>query len=150
MIGCERISAEQSAISVCGYKEIKISDKLNEFLFFLESKGQNTEKEILIKGYKNILRRLSLSKELIDSIPDNTKDLEGKLLFNNLELNIVGLIVEYIEEIDDVEFFGYNIETPLKNNIIIKYKIKKNSIKYYLNKSLKYWDNIFNKLLKNN
>ena len=123
---------------------------INFSLFFLESKGQNTEKEILIKGYKNILRRLSLSKELIDSIPDNTKDLEGKLLFNNLELNIVGLIVEYIEEIDDVEFFGYNIETPLKNNIIIKYKIKKNSIKYYLNKSLKYWDNIFNKLLKNN
>ena len=151
-IGCERISAEQAAVSVCGYKEISITEKINEFIFFLESKGQNTEKEIMYKAIKNILRRLEITTELINKIPsDEIKEekIDREILLQNLDINIIGLIVEYMENLDVVDYFGYTIDTPLKNNIIIKYKLlKKNNIKELIFNSIAYWEKLFNNLIK--
>ena len=144
-IGCERISSEQAAVSVCGYKEIKN----NEFIFFLESKGQNTEKEIIVKGCKNMIRHLNNFKTQIENIEVELNDIEGEVLFTTLDLNIVNLLVEYIEKEKNIEYFGYNLETPLKTNIKLKYKfIKKNSIEKMIIKCIDYWDILLNEFIK--
>ena len=124
-IGCEQNNGSIfSPVSVCAYKEIKS----NEFDFFIESRGQLTEINIISIAIDNIIKRINnfilLMKET------NVDDMsEGVIELKNEDHTLGNLISKGLQEHKDISFGGYRMIHPCSKKIEISYNKKEGSKK---------------------
>lgn len=153
-IGLEKDHTIFSPVSVVYYKQIND----NEFDFCLESKGQITEKRILLVAIINIKRKINNFLKLITEYINKNKiinnELEGnKIIINNEDHTLGNLISRGMQQHNDIAFAGYNMPHPLVNKIELHYKLKKgnifNIIKDVCNYYLDLFDDLNSKILKN-
>jgi DNA-directed RNA polymerase subunit L len=142
-IGTENKHTSYSAISVASYEEINE----NEFIFNIESRGQISEKKILIISMKNIQRMLTYFISIILKKTELLELTEGKFNIINTnneidDLHTLGSLIEsYLHNHDDVSYAAYNLPHPLSDTIIFDFKIKNNNI-------IKILDEIVNNIIK--
>jgi DNA-directed RNA polymerase subunit L len=129
-LGIEEDNAIYSPVCIVTYKQIND----NEFNFILESRGQITEKRILIVSIINIQKKLKHFKKLINDtklIKTNTKNedeqLEGTIEIHNEDHTLGNLISRGLQQHKNILFAGYNLPHPLSKIIIFHYSIKSNA-----------------------
>ena len=139
ILGIEKENATFSQVSVCAYNEIDP----NKFLFFIESRGQIDEYELLKRGCNIIKRKLDkLSKVFPDinmkqgeiKIPQN-KHTMGNLISHGLSLQ------------EDTNYATYYQKHSLDNEIFIKFGFKKEiNVKKIINSVCDYYNKLFSEL----
>lgn len=144
-IGTETIDAMYSAVCVAAYKQ----KNDNEFDFFLESRGQVTEKRILEVALINIERKLSNFIKLINEKTFDDNELEGIIIVNNEDHTIGNLISRGMQMNDNIDFAGYNLPHPLANKVHLHYKLNKGNIKKIIQDVVDYYIKLFSEIKKN-
>ena len=129
-LGIEEENSIYSPVCIVSYKEIND----NEFNFILESRGQITEKRILIVSIINIHKKLKNLKKMINdnnlinkNIENDDKKLEGTIEIHNEDHTLGNLIARGLQQHKNILFAGYNLPHPLSKIIIFHYKIKSNT-----------------------
>lgn len=145
-LGMEQENAMYSAVCVTGYKEIND----NEFDFYVESRGQIDEKNILLIALKNINKRINnFLKVWNDELnPKLENKLEGLIVVNNEDNTLGNLISRGMQQHENISFAGYNLPHPLTKKIELHYKLKKGDIKKVIEDVCEYYINIFNQIKK--
>lgn len=139
-VGTESNFAMYSAVNVVGYKEISPS----EYDFFVESKGQITEKRVIKVAIINIIRRIENFIKLLNENKTPDDKLEGQIIVNNEDNTLGNLIARGLQLHPKVEFAGYNLPHPLAKKVIFHYKIKpKSNIKEIMNEVVNYYIEIY-------
>ena len=146
-----KISSIWSAAGNCYYEELD-NDK---FKFVIESQGQMDEYEILHKACRILKEKINLTKKLLDDKYDlpslkNTNKL--KLVLENEDHTLGGIINEYLQENKDIIFSGVSKPDLEINTMIIEFMSSKNNPIKPLIDTLDYihemFDDIENKIMK--
>jgi DNA-directed RNA polymerase subunit L len=140
-LNIEEHSAIYSPVSVITCLE----NAVNDYNLKLESRGQISEKRILIVAIKNILKMID---DFISLVPDKNNGMEGILKIMDGGHTIGNLISSTMRKHKLVSFCGYNLPHPLDNKVNISYKIESGKLKNILNEVVKYNINIFSDILK--
>ena len=114
-------TAEFSACSIFSYD--MLDD--NNFNVFVESRGQLSEKEILIRSIENLKKNIL---ELNDSIPDKN-EMIGTLKVGNQDHTLGNLFAFYAMKDKNVDMFSYNLPHPLDRVIHFNYRLNKGEVK---------------------
>lgn len=126
-LGTEKESAIYSPVSICSYQQV--SD--DEFNFFLESRGQITEHQILERAIDNLLKN---TDELINNM-SKMKTEDGMIKVGDIDHTLGNLISHFaMMEKKEVEKFTYNQPHPLDPVIVYHYKLKSSSLDKVLEK----------------
>lgn len=131
---------EYSACSIFSYD---MKDD-NNYDIFVESRGQISEKEILLRSLEIIKNGVV---ELSDSIPDEN-DITGRLKIGDQDHTLGNLISYYALMDDDVEMFSYNLPHPLDRTINFNYRLKKGKLKKVFEKTVKSINNDLDSIKK--
>jgi DNA-directed RNA polymerase subunit L len=127
-LGIESMSAIYSPVSIFSYKE----NKENDYNLFIESRGQISEKDILLRTIMNLKKEL---EKLNNIIPDvNIK--KGSLMIQDIDHTIGNIVAYYCFHHKDVEMFSYNMPHILNKVVKFNYSIKNNSVKNIINSSI--------------
>lgn len=149
-IGTETTNAMYSPVCVVGYKQKDTDPECKNLDFFLESRGQITEKRILQVALINIEKRMkNFLKVLADTKID--EDLaEGIIVVNNEDHTLGNIISRGMQLHKDVSFAGYNMPHPLANKFNLHYKLKndKNKILEIIEDVVNYYIEIFDDIKK--
>jgi len=137
-LGTEEISGIYSASSICFFKENKDTD----YNFTIESRGQITEKRILLIALKLLGKKLHKFNK---NLPKN-KGMEGIIVTKD-EDHTLGNIISYGMQIHPaVQFCGYNTPHPLKKEIQFHYKLTSGNINNIVKDVVSYYENIFDNI----
>jgi len=147
--------------SICSYEE----NDINNFLFKLESLGQLTEKDLLMRSCLIIINKLKILKDVIYDKIKNYKSETIKDIYNldnktnslndELDIHLINgiikleheshtmgpLITRYLQEDKHILFAGYKVEQLLVKELKITYKTDGKNI-------LDIFNNIFDKIIK--
>lgn len=131
-IGTESMHSMYSPVCIVGYKQKDNTSECKDLDFFLESRGQITEKRILQVALINIEKKIRnflkiLSESTIKNIDDES--LEGIIVVNNEDHTLGNLISRGMQQHKDISFAGYNMPHPLANKFNLHYKLKDNKKK---------------------
>jgi DNA-directed RNA polymerase II subunit RPB11 len=147
-LGTEQDAAMYSAVCVVGYKE----QKSDEFDFFIESRGQIDEIEILTIALKNINNRINKFLKVLDEeikLQIDDEKTEGIIIINNEDHTLGNLLSRGLQQHDNISFAGYNLPHPLTKKVELHYKLnKKSSIKKMIVEVSEYYIDIFDKIRK--
>lgn len=154
-IGTEQEDAMFGIACIAAYKEINP----NEFDFFIESRGQISEKRIMYVAIINIERRMQYFLKLLkedktnitkDDYTNNTKEdnkIMGEIIVNNEDHTLGNLITSGLQLHPKIAFAGYNLPHPLGKKIILHYKLKQQSdIKKIIEEVIEYLTDIFSQV----
>jgi len=142
-LGTANKNAIFCAVSVVAYKQ----QTENDFIFFLESRGQITEKQILLVAIYNIEYRMNHLLKLVKNNNDILKNRsEGKISILNEDHTLGNLITHGLQTHPDISFAGYNIPHPLENTLIFDFKIKSNNIVNIIENVISKYKKLFNNL----
>ena len=141
-IGTEYNNTIYSAVSIVTYKQINI----NDFNFILESRGQITEKRILLVAIYNIEKKMHNFLKLFKNNNIEITDLEGTIEINNQTHTLGNLITHGLQLHKDVNTASYNLPHPLIEKILLHYSIKKNNIKSIMEDVINYYLKLFEKI----
>jgi DNA-directed RNA polymerase subunit L len=151
-IGTESSDTIYSAVSIATY----IQNDPNNFDFIFESRGQLTEKRILIVAIINIIRRIKNFYKILkenknsQSSENSLDEFKGTIEINNEDHTLGNLITRGLQEHKDVLSAGYNLPHPLIKKVIFNYSIKKDSnIKSIMKDVVDYYCELFEKIKKN-
>ena len=122
-------TSEYSACSIFCY-DMK---EENNYNLFLESRGQLTEKEILLRSI-DILKKQLL--DLNDSITDKN-EMTGTIKIGDQDHTLGNLVSYYSLQDNNVDMFSYNLPHPLNRIVNFNYRLKKGELKDVFNKSTK-------------
>jgi DNA-directed RNA polymerase subunit L len=151
-VGTEFEHTMFSAISIATYEQ-----KTNtNFNFILESRGQITEKRILIVSIINIIKRLDNFIKCLNDVTtkllliENTSDnLDGKIIINNEDHTLGNLISRGLQQHNQINSAGYNLEHPLVRKVIFSYSMKSNNnIKKICEDVVNYYLDLFARIRK--
>ena len=160
-IGIEQMDTMYSAVSIAVYKQIND----NEFDLIIESRGQITEKRIIIVALINLMNRLNnFIKVLFDNSHDNSHDklkdilenniqtsinenaLEGMILINDEDYTLGNLISRGLQKHKKIDFASYNLPHPIDRKVIFQYKLNSGNIKNVMKDVVDYYIELFTKL----
>jgi len=140
----QKNTSEFSACSIFCYE--KKDDK--NYNVFVESRGQITEKEIMLRSI-DILKKHLL--DLNESIPDKN-EMNGTLKVGEQDHTLGNLISYYALQDKNVDMFSYNLPHPLDRVIHFNYRLNKGQLKDIFskttNKIIKDLDTIYGQLSK--
>jgi DNA-directed RNA polymerase subunit L len=137
-LGTEEEHTLYSAVSVAAYKEINE----NEFDFFIESRGQRTEKNILSVALLNINMKLQNFLNIFLEEKHNYED-EGIIIINNEDHTLGNLISNGLQQHTLISFAGYNLHHPLSKIVHIHYKLKEGNLKEIMKNVITYYHTLF-------
>jgi DNA-directed RNA polymerase subunit L len=139
-VGIEKTDALYSPVSVAYYKEL--SD--TSFDFILESRGQYTEKDILILAVNILLKKLT---NILTSFT-NVSNKPNQFMINDEDHTIGNLLSKGMNLNDSVKFAGYHMIHPLDTNVVIKYElVDNNQITDVVRQVIHYYRKIFTDIL---
>lgn len=143
-IGVEKEHAIYSPVSICVYEE----NKEDDFRFFIESKGQITEKVILRRAILNLINKLEdILKQVTEGSKDNS-ELTGQIEIKNEDHTVGNLITHGLQRHKSVSFAGYHLPHPLEKRVVIEYKLKSSKFKEVLKDVINEYIELYNKLDK--
>jgi DNA-directed RNA polymerase subunit L len=126
-LGIEKESAIYSPVSICSYQQV--SD--DEFNFFLESRGQITEHQILERAIDNLLKNVD---DLIRDM-SKMKTEDGMIKVGDIDHTLGNLISHFaMMEKKEVEMFTYKQPHPLDPVIVYHYRLKSSTLDKVLEK----------------
>ena len=145
-IGTEKDNAYFSPVSICVYEE----KKEDYFRFFIESRGQITEKVILHRAIVNLNNKL---ENILQQITNNLNTLdeskvEGRVEIKNEDHTIGNLLSRGLQNHKNVAFACYHLPHPLEKRVIIEYKLKSGKFIEVLKDVTNEFIELFNKLDK--
>ena len=122
-VGTEHMSAMYSAVCSTFYKEINPT----EFDFTIESRGQISEKRIMVVALLCIERRLKNFIKLLkdDKTIINEENNEGVIIINNEDHTLGNLISHGMTSHNKIQFAGYNLTHPRVAKVNFHYKHEK-------------------------
>jgi len=142
-LGTANKNAIFCAVSVVAYKQ----KTENDFIFFLESRGQITEKRILLVAIYNIEYRMNHLLKLVKNNNNILKNrTEGKISILNEDHTLGNLITHGLQTHPEISFAGYNIPHPLENTLIFDFKVKSNNIVKIIEDVITKYKKLFNNL----
>ena len=152
-IGTEYINAMYSAVCVVGYKQNDDTVECKDVNFFLESRGQLSEKRILDVALINLERKLkSFLKIIKDTVEKNInkESLEGIIVVNNEDHTLGNLISRGMQLHKKVSFAGYNMPHPLATTVHLHYKLinTKENVKDIIEDVVNYYLELFDDIKK--
>tara|TARA_B100000768_G_C11279755_1_gene377879 strand:+ start:1417 stop:2406 length:990 start_codon:yes stop_codon:yes gene_type:complete len=122
-------TSEYSACSIFCYD---MTDE-NNYNLFLESRGQLTEKKILLRSI-DILKKQLL--DLDESITDKN-EMVGTIKVGDQDHTLGNLVSYYSLQDKNVDMFSYNLPHPLERVVNFNYKLNKGELKDVFSKSTK-------------
>lgn len=139
VLGNENEDGKHSLVSVCAYNEL--SD--NKFKFFIESRGQLSEFEILERSCNIIIQKL---KKLNKMFPDR-KLKDGEIKIPKEKHTMGNLISHGLGLLPETKYATYYQKHSLDNEVFIKFGFgKEENVKKLIEKVCKNYEKIFNKL----
>lgn len=140
-LGIEKEDAKYSPVSVCAYNQL--TD--NKFLFFIESRGQLPEKEIIKRACYHIIRKLNRLKKIFPQV--NLKDGEIKI---PKEKHTMGNLISHgLELLPDTIYSTYYQKHSLDNEVFIKFGFnKEQDVKKLVDKVCDKYQNIYKMIEK--
>ena len=139
-----------SPVSITSYKSI--NNLSNDFIFVLESRGQLTEKKILLITIEYILNMLNIFSNLIINKNELNNILNGEFtIIDNkneiYDLHALGSLIVYeLQNHKSVNFASYKLLHLLSDTITFEFKIKNNNIINIINESIKKLTVLFTKI----
>lgn len=128
-LGIESMSSIYSPVSIFSYKE----NNDNNYDIYIESRGQITEKEIIIRTIMNLKKELNKLNNIIPI----TKLKAGSLMIQDIDHTIGNIVAYNCFHHKDVEMFSYNMPHILNKIVNFNYKIKTNNIKNIIDETIK-------------
>jgi DNA-directed RNA polymerase subunit L len=125
-LGTEGESAIYSPVSICSYEQVSE----DEFNFFLESRGQISEYQIMERAIDNLLKNVD---DLIRDM-SKMKTEDGMIKVGDIDHTLGNLISHFAMMEKDVEMFTYNQPHPLDPVIVYHYKLKSSTLDKVLEK----------------
>ena len=121
-LNIEEKSAIYSPVSIFSYKE------LDEFHYniYIESRGQYTEQEIISIACVNIIKKLDDILKLF--LKQNEYKTEGEIHIENNGYTIGNLLQYSFNLHKNIQYAAVYKKHPLDDNIIIRYKMKKDDM----------------------
>ena len=149
-IGTEAIHSMYSAVCIVGYKQKDNTLECKDLDFFLESRGQLTEKIILQVALINIERKIKNFLKVISETTIDEQSSEGIIIVNNEDHTLGNIISRGMQLHKDISFAGYNMPHPLANKFNLHYKLKddKNKIVDVIEDVVNYYVEIFDDIKK--
>jgi DNA-directed RNA polymerase subunit L len=152
-IGTENMNAMYGAVCIVGYKQNDTSVECHDVNFFLESRGQITEKRILNVAIINIERKLNNFLKMIKETVEkniNKDSLEGIIVVNNEDHTLGNLISRGMQQHKKISFAGYNMPHPLANTFHLHYKLtdNKENVKDIIEDVVNYYIELFDDIKK--
>jgi DNA-directed RNA polymerase subunit L len=137
----EKDNGRFSATSLCAFNEL---DK-NKYKFFLESRGLYSEKDLLVLACELINKKM----ERISKIFPETDIEEGEIRIPKEDYTIGNIFSHGLNQLEEVGYATHMKKHPLDNEIFIKVGLKKSSsMKKLIDKVVKNYSEVFNKLSK--
>ena len=113
-------------------------DKLGypkSYIFSIESCGNYTSKKLFVIAIEKLIEKLDIIKkdilneknEKVIFKPSNIKLKAYDLFFKNENDTIGNLLTQYIMEEENIQYCGYNIEHPLKDELVIRIAYQNNT-----------------------
>jgi DNA-directed RNA polymerase subunit L len=147
-IGIEETDTMFTPVCICVYKQIND----NEFDFIIESRGQISEKRIILVALINIERKLkNFIKLLADnkSVLDSDNKQSGLIIVNNEDHTLGNIISKGMQQHKMISFAGYNLNHPLVKKVNFHYKLKKDGdIKLVLKDVVDYYLELYSNIKK--
>ena len=147
-IGVEEMDTMFTPVCICVYKQIND----NEFDFIVESRGQISEKRIILVALINIERKLkNFIKLLVDnkSVLDNDNKKSGIIIVNNEDHTLGNIISKGMQQHKLISFAGYNLDHPLVKKVKFHYNLKKEGdIKLVINDVVDYYLELYSNIKK--
>lgn len=139
VLGIEKEDAIYSPVSVCAFNQLDI----NKYLFFLESRGQITEKEIIKRACYLIIRKLEKLKKIFPKV--NMTDGEIKI---PKEKHTMGNLISHgLNLLEETKYATYYQKHSLDNEIFIKFGFsKEQNVKTLVDKVCNKYQQIFKKI----
>lgn len=138
----EKEDGKFSAVSICAFNELSE----NKYKFFLESRGLYSEKELLILACELINRKMN---KIMKLFPDTNVEM-GEIKIPKEDYTIGNLFSHGLYELEQVSYTTSLKKHPMDNEIFIKFGMKNSeNIKKMIEKVVKKYTEIFNKLSKN-
>lgn len=114
-------------------------DKFNypkKYIFTIESSGQLTPKQILIKSIKILNNKLiAIKNDIIKKIGKITEFKKSPTKLNAMDIHLLNendtvgnLLTQYIIDVDNIKYSGYHIPHPLKKLLILRFSYKDSSV----------------------
>ncbi len=150
-IGCERDNTIYSPTSICCYEYDP--EKPNDYIFYLESKGQINEKRIIEVAIINIFEKFKKLNNLMMQYENNEENIKekGEIIIMDEDNTIGNLITTGLQKHKNIVFAGYNIPHLLERKVIIHYQTdNKKTIKHIFNDVIKYYNTIFELIMEKN
>ena len=142
-LGTELEDAMYNA-GLCYYNE----NKENDFNFIIESRGQLTEKNILLVALDNIDRKINTFIKLNNQEKYDDKE-DGMIVSNDNDHTLGNLITRGMQQHKDINFASYRLPHPFVATVHFHYNLKKNgNIKKIINDVCEYYLDVFNDLKK--
>lgn len=139
-IDTEINKSNHSALKIMTFKMVNI----NKYIIDMESRGQISEKEILIIACKNIIHQLNqIYNELNDKM-----DNEGIIEMYNQDHTMGNLIMEGLLKHENIQYATYRMPHPLERKIILQYKVIKGEFKKIFKDMTEDYTKIFEKISK--
>lgn len=136
VLGIEKEDAKFSPVSVCSYNEIND----NKFLFFLESRGQLDEKEILRRGCNLIRRKLKRLQKIFPEI----KMKNGEIKIPKERHTMGNLISHGLSELSETKYATYYQKHSMEDEVFIKFGFDKEyNVKKLIDKVCEKYQKIF-------
>lgn len=152
-IGTEHMNAMYSAVCIIGYKQNDDTIECKDVNFFLESRGQLSEKRILNVALINIEKKLKNFLKIIKETVEkniNKESLEGVIVVNDEDHTLGNLISRGMQQHKKISFAGYNMPHPLATKFQLHYKLtdNKDNIKDIIEDVVNYYIELFDDIKK--
>lgn len=149
-IGTEALNSMYSAVCIVGYKQKDNTSECKDLDFFLESRGQLTEKRIVQVALINIERKIRNFLKVISETLIDEHSGEGVIIVNNEDHTLGNLISRGMQLHKDISFAGYNMPHPLANKFNLHYKLKDDKKKIFdiIEDVVNYYIEIFDDIKK--
>lgn len=140
-IGIEDIDAIFSPCSVCFYKQ----NGDHDFNFILESRGQISEKRILVVAIKLLIKKLH---NFYQKLPKNN-GIEGDIVINNEDHTLGNLITFGLNQHKMIVSSGYYLPHPLKKQIVLNYKLESGNINSVIKDVVSFYEKLYDSIKEN-
>ena len=136
VLGIEKEDAKYSPVSVCAYNQIND----NKFMFFLESRGQLNEKEIIKRACYHINMKLNKLNKIFPKVT-----LENGEIKIPKERHTMGNLISHgLELLPETAYSTYYQKHSLDNEIFIKFGFnKEQDVKKLIDKVCKKYKEIY-------
>jgi DNA-directed RNA polymerase subunit L len=141
-VASKNIHMKHNIFSPCAM--VCFDDENSEF--YLESYGQFSEKDILVMACNIFLTKLdNLKTKLLNLVDPAVDDVE--ITIENENYTMGHIMTHYLQNHEDVQFCGFNVDSPFEYKVVIRCKTHKNTVVQVIGDSTDKLNKLFKSLI---